>query len=196
LNQVIQKQALVAFGGNLQSGDLPPEATIRKALLAFPEFGITVQRVSTLYSTPCFPTGAGPDYVNAAAVLTLRHIHEAEGVLAILHKIEARFGRKRDQRWGMRTLDIDLLALGESVVPDLATFTRWRDLPSAQQINETPDQLILPHPRMQDRAFVLVPLADVAPDWVHPVSGKTVSQMLAELPVSDRAAVVALPATD
>mgnify|MGYP006161281907 CR=1 FL=1 len=79
---MIQKQALVAFGGNLQSGDLPPEATIRKALLAFPEFGITVQRVSTLYSTPCFPTGAGPDYVNAAAILTLRHIHSAEGVLA------------------------------------------------------------------------------------------------------------------
>lgn len=196
MTPVIQKQALVALGGNLPSDDLAPEATIRAGLLAFPEFGLTVQRVSLLYRTPCFPTGAGPDYVNAAAVLMLRHIHEAEDVLAILHQIEARFGRKRDQRWGMRTLDIDLLALGESVVPDLATFTQWRDLPVAEQVRQTPDRLILPHPRMQDRAFVLVPLADVAPDWVHPVSGKTVMQMLAALPAADRDAVIALPVAD
>jgi 2-amino-4-hydroxy-6-hydroxymethyldihydropteridine diphosphokinase len=196
LNQVIQKQALVAFGGNLPSGDLTPDATIRAALQAFDAFGLTVERVSPLYRTPCFPTGAGPDYVNAAAVLTLRHIQEAEGVLAVLHEIEARFGRRRDQRWGMRTLDIDLLALGDSVLPDLATFARWRDLSAAEQVRQTPDRLILPHPRMQDRAFVLVPLADVAPDWVHPVSGKTVAQMLAALPAADRDAVIALPAAD
>ena len=196
MSQVIQKHALIAFGSNLPSGDLTPEATIRAALLTFHEFDLSVQRVSTFYSTPCFPTGSGPDYVNAAAVLTLRHIHNAEGVLAALHAIEARFGRKREQRWGMRTLDIDLLALGDSVLPDLATFTHWRDLPADQQAQRTPSGLILPHPRLQDRAFVLVPLADVAPDWVHPVSGKTVAQMLAALPAADRDAVIALPATD
>ena len=62
-------------------------------------------------------------------------------------------------------------------------------MPLEQQIDRTPDQLILPHPRVSDRAFVLVPLADIAPDWVHPVTGQTVLQMLEMLPAEDRAAV-------
>ncbi len=89
----------------------------------------------------------------------------------------------------MRTLDIDLLAMGDSVLPDTKTQDSWRALAPEAQIRTTPDQLILPHPRLQDRAFVLVPLADVAPDWVHPRTGLTVLQMLDALPAADREAV-------
>lgn len=89
----------------------------------------------------------------------------------------------------MRTLDIDLLAMGDSVLPDAETQDRWRLLPMEQQVRATPDRLILPHPRLQDRAFVLVPLADVAPDWVHPRTGQSVRAMLAALPTEDRDAV-------
>jgi len=79
------------------------------------------------------------------------------------------------------------------VLPDAATQAAWAALPPAQQIARTPDRLILPHPRLAERAFVLVPLAEVAPDWTHPVTGRSVADMLAALPEGDRTAVVPLP---
>ena len=82
--------------------------------------------------------------------------------------------------------------MGGTVLPDRQTYAEWRDLPLERQMREAPDTLILPHPRMQDRAFVLVPLADIAPGWRHPVSGRTVAQMLADLPDERRDEVRAL----
>ena len=187
-----EKQALVAFGANLSFGDLPPERTILAAIAALERAGLLIGQLSNLYQTPCFPAGVGPDYINAAASIPLRQGQTAAGVLAILHKVEADFGRERQQRWGMRTLDIDLIAIGDSVLPDIATYKAWFGLMPDSQKALAPDQLILPHPRVQDRAFVLVPLADVAADWCHPVLGLTVGQMLASLSQSDRDAVVAL----
>ncbi len=184
------KHALVAFGANLNFGEMSPKSTILAAIAELDRVGLPVTRLSTLYQTPCFPAGAGPDYVNAAAVVTLRHICTAVDILACLHTVEAKFGRERVQRWGMRSLDIDLLALGESVLPDKATYLHWQSLPPEDQRRLAPDQLILPHPRLAERAFVLVPLADVAADWRHPVTGLTVTEMLAALPAASRAEVV------
>ncbi len=188
-----EKQALVAFGANLSFGKMSPTETISSAIAELESEGVTIFRLSRLYQTPCFPSGAGPDYLNAAVIVTLRHNQSVSEILAALHRVEAKFGRERVQRWAGRTLDLDLLAVGESVLPDLQTFLQWRDLPAEAQGRLAPDQLILPHPRMQDRAFVLVPLAEVAPAWRHPVSGLTVLEMLEMLPAADREAVVALP---
>ena len=102
--------------------------------------------------------------------------------MAHLHTIESELGRVRKGRWGQRTIDLDLLAHGDRVCPDERTLRDWMGLPLDLQKNTAPDRLILPHPRMHERGFVLMPLADVAPHWVHPVLGQTVVQMLAGLP--------------
>ncbi|MBA3909548.1 MAG: 2-amino-4-hydroxy-6-hydroxymethyldihydropteridine diphosphokinase [Rhodobacter sp.] len=183
------RKTLVALGANLPFDGRDPAETLRAAVAALAKEGLPVLALSALYATPCFPPGAGPDYVNAAAALDADGMVDVASMMALLHRVEARFGRERAQRWGMRTLDIDLLAMGDSVLPDAETQDHWRNLPPEAQIRAAPDRLILPHPRLQDRAFVLVPLADVAPDWVHPRTGQSVRQMLAALPAADRDAV-------
>ncbi len=184
-----EKNALLAFGANLPFGENLPAETIGQAIIVLSERGLTPVRCSPFYKTPCFPKGAGPDYVNAAALVTVAAGMSAAEVLAVLHSVEADFGRQRATRWGLRTLDIDLLAIGDSVLPDAQTHEHWRALGAEEQVIAAPDRLILPHPRLQDRAFVLVPLASVAPNWVHPVTGLSVSMMLAALPKADRADV-------
>lgn len=181
---------LVALGGNLRSEAGRPEDTLRAALSRLEQRGVVLEAVSRLYRTPCFPAGAGPDYVNAAA--RIRWPGDARSLLRVLHDTETEFGRARTRRWGRRTLDLDLIAMGDLVLPDREVQRRWRELRPDRQAEETPDQLILPHPRLQDRAFVLVPLCDVAPLWRHPVTGSTIAEMAAELPAEARQGVVPL----
>ncbi len=183
-------QAILGLGANLSLGDQSIRSTLESALAELASEDILVQKVSRFYATPCFPAGAGPDYVNAAALLATRL--SPQDVLSRFHEIEESHGRVRKERWGGRVLDLDLLAWGARVMPDANTFRRWQTLPSERQKEQAPEQLILPHPRLQDRAFVLVPMHDVAPDWQHPVSGRTVTQMLADLSSEERNAVRAL----
>jgi 2-amino-4-hydroxy-6-hydroxymethyldihydropteridine diphosphokinase len=182
--------AVVAMGANLNLSGLGPKVTLRNAIKALADRGVVIRAESRFFETPCFPPGAGPDYVNAALLIET-DLTPAQ-LLEVLHEVEHEFGRERVQRWGMRTLDLDLVCYDDQVLPDPATFDRWLSLPADAQRQEAPEQLILPHPRLQDRAFVLVPMADVAPDWRHPVLGQTVQQMLEALPAEDIAAVTPL----
>lgn len=150
-------------------------AALERAIAAMPEAGLRVFAISRFFRTPCFPAGAGPDYVNA--VVKVGFGLSPRQVLDRLHRIEAKFGRTRKERWGMRTLDLDLLAVGDLVLPDPQTHERWRNLPLADQARIAPDCLVLPHPRLQDRAFVLVPMRDVGSEWTHPVLGLSVAHM-------------------
>ncbi len=146
--------------------------------------------VSRFFRTPAYPPGSGPDFVNVAALL--RTALAPGPLLAALHAIEARYGRERLTRWGERTLDIDLLAVEDRILPDEATLRHWMDLAPARQRVEAPDRLILPHPRLHERAFVLIPLAEIAPGWRHPLTGRTVAEMAAALPEADKSAICPL----
>lgn len=180
---------LVALGANLPSDVGAPVETVRAATdeLARKFDGFAASR---LFRCPAFPAGSGPDFVNAAARFS-SDLPPGE-VLDILHDVEARLGRRRGVRWASRVIDLDLIAHGQTVQPDLETQTAWRALTLDQQMTQTPDRLILPHPRLQDRGFVLKPLADVAPEWIHPILGTSVAQMLDALPAQDTEDVVPL----
>jgi 2-amino-4-hydroxy-6-hydroxymethyldihydropteridine diphosphokinase len=181
---------LVAAGSNLPNGDISPLETVRHAQISLEQRGWRPLRVSSYYQNPAWPPGAGaPDYVNA--VLRVAGEGGPERLLADLHAIEAAAGRTRGARDQSRTLDLDLLAWGELVLPDAATAGRWVDAKGDDR-RAMPDRLILPHPRMHERAFVLVPLAEVAPDWRHPILGKTAADLRDALPGAALAGLRAL----
>ena len=173
------------MGGNA------PEVVLIRALEVIAGQGGVIRRVSRFYRTPAFPAGSGADYVNAAAEIEFSH--GAQDVLSSLHEIEHRFGRRRLERWGPRTLDLDLLGCGDLVVPDAALVRRWMDLPPELQPQAVPDRLLLPHPRLHERAFVLIPLVDIAPDWRHPILDQSAAQLLDALPRHARADIKAIP---
>ncbi|WP_348984598.1 2-amino-4-hydroxy-6-hydroxymethyldihydropteridine diphosphokinase [Aliiroseovarius sp. S2029] len=181
-------KVLVSLGSNATSSLRESAKIIHDAVEQLAALGLRITRKSRYYSTPCFPAGAGPDFVNA--VVGIDSDLPPADILAVLHEVEEAFGRERPSRWAPRTLDLDLLACGDQILPDIFILKRWMTLPLAEQMKQAPDQLILPHPRLHERAFVLIPLADVAPQWRHPITQMTVKQMVDELPDADKKGVL------
>jgi 2-amino-4-hydroxy-6-hydroxymethyldihydropteridine diphosphokinase len=152
------EQAAIALGAN--QGDC--RATLESALAALDASpGVRLLARSRWYrSAPVGPPQ--PDYVNGCALLAVTL--EPDALLELLLATERRFGRVRHERWGPRILDLDLLLMGDRRL-------------------STP-RLTLPHPRLRERAFVLVPLAEIAPAWIDPVTGRSVAALAAALPAA------------
>jgi 2-amino-4-hydroxy-6-hydroxymethyldihydropteridine diphosphokinase len=177
----------LALGANMPSNAGAAHETLIAVLMALNANGLTLTAISRFFKTPAFPAGSGPDYVNAC--VKVNSPDTCDQILLTLHRIEADFGRVRGERWAARGCDIDLLAVGNYILPNRDLQARWRALPLEDQLVEAPDQLILPHPRMTERAFVLIPLLDIAPDFVDPVSGVGIAALLNALPEADKAEI-------
>jgi len=183
---------LIALGANLPQGTAAPEETLARAIEAIERLpGVALRARAAFYRTPAVPAGSGPDFVNTAVALDTDLAPDL--LLEALHAIEAGLGRTRPSRWAPRVCDIDMIACEDMILPDRETVAEWMalDLGAAQSV--VPPRLILPHPRMQNRAFVLLPLLDIAPEWRHPVSGHSVREMVSALPPEATGGIVRLP---
>lgn len=174
---------IVALGANVASTVGKPHETLQIALKLINRKAIDVLRVSSWWRTPAFPAESGDDFVNAVA--TLRSALAPSDILAQLHEVEAELGRVRQKRWEPRSCDLDLIAYEDQIAPDQTEVSRLMALGMTAVDQPPPDQLILPHPRMHERGFVLAPMAEVAPDWCHPILGKTTAELLADLPAEN-----------
>lgn len=183
---------LIAYGSNLSNALGESQKITNLACERLAERGIRILQRSGDFRSPAWPPGSGPDFVNG--VILGETACDAAKVLAILHEVEAGLGRTRRKRWEARVIDLDLIDFGGQVLPDVGTWTRWADLAPDRQQAEAPEALVLPHPRVQDRPFVLVPLGVVAPDWAHPVTGMSVRAMIEALEPGRVAEVRRLPA--
>ena len=147
---------IVALGGNLAAGEAQLRGRLEAALAALPELGLQAVRCSRFWRSAAWPDPAQPAFLNAVALVDTAL--DALRTLEALHRVEALFGRVRDRPNAPRTLDLDLIAFGREV---------------------SAGALVLPHPRAAERLFVMGPLAELAPDWRHPVTSERAADLAA-----------------
>ena len=146
----------LSIGGNLGKR----RANLAKAVFLINQQIGSVITVSSLYKTKAWGVENQPDFLNQVLIVETRL--SPEQVLATALAIETKMGRKRERKWYTRLIDIDVLFYGQEVIKT--------------------DNLTLPHPFLQDRNFVLVPLAEIAPDYIHPILKKYVKELLNTCP--------------
>ncbi len=153
---------LIGMGSNLISAEFETSQSLLEASFnSMENQGLKVVERSSWYRSAPIPASDQPWFVNG--VVRVESNLEPEALLQVLHTVENEYGRVRRRRNESRTLDLDLLAYDDRIV------------------NEA-DGLVLPHPRLQERGFVLLPLAELAPQWRHPTSGLRAAELLDSLP--------------
>tara|TARA_A100001011_G_C14269437_1_gene826300 strand:- start:85 stop:648 length:564 start_codon:yes stop_codon:yes gene_type:complete len=176
-------QSLISYGSNLDGPFGSPRETIDRALDEIKTDNLILVKKSRDYSSAAFPDKTKPRYVNGC--IEIRVKMKPQQLLCHLKFIERKMGRIHSKRWDSRICDLDLLSFDDIVYPNEAEFNYWRKLDPEQQSSQKPEKLLLPHPRIQDRAFVLKPLLEIAPRWIHPVLKMSVREMLQDLPTAE-----------
>jgi 2-amino-4-hydroxy-6-hydroxymethyldihydropteridine diphosphokinase len=151
---------LIALGANLPSIYGKPDDTLEEAKRELARRGISIMKSSKIMISDPVPVSDQPKYRNA--VVSVSTVFSSQELLAELKSIEADFGREDTERNAARVLDLDLIAYDGRII-------QGRDL-------------MVPHPRMHQRAFVLGPLMEIAPNWVHPVLKRTAAELFHSLP--------------
>ena len=163
---------LIGLGANLPSAEFgPPPASLDAALRMLQQSGVVVLKRSRWYRTAPVPASDQPWFVNGVAAVETAL--DPAALLTLMQSIETHFGRVRRERDAARVLDLDLLDYAGRVSEGGAPF------------------LTLPHPRLTERAFVLLPLAEVAPGWRHPATGMGVDELLQRLPTGQAVKLLA-----
>jgi 2-amino-4-hydroxy-6-hydroxymethyldihydropteridine diphosphokinase len=162
----------LALGSNLHGPWGSPADALDRAVEALAAEGVAVVARSRWYRSAPYGGVAAGDFVNGVVAVATHRPPEA--LMRLCHRVERAAGRARRARWGSRTLDLDLIAYHDVVMdPARRGVGRWR------ASGRVP--LTVPHPDMASRAFVLVPLREIAPGWHHPVTGLTADAMLRRL---------------
>lgn len=162
-----RRVVVLALGANLQSRWGAPPATFARAVALLREGGVVVRWASSLYRTKAVGPGLQESYYNA--IVAAETDLPPSVLLRFVKGLERQAGRRRGRLWGPRPLDIDLIDY------------KGVGLGKAGRIR-LPGQLILPHPELHRRSFVLAPLAEALPDWRHPRLGASAAQLRKRLP--------------
>lgn len=189
---------VIALGSNMETDAGSPLTLINKSINLLTDNNITVLARSPIYRSAPFPPMDQPDFLNA--VVTAGTDIPPDDLMALLHDIETELGRKRRIRWEQRPIDIDLIDYHKYVT---ITSDKYVSTAKNQCLSECPNfsraskpliqagipvevakplPLTLPHPRAHERAFVLLPLRDIAPDWRHPCFDLGVEDLILNLP--------------
>jgi len=166
-----QPLIVIGLGANLPSAAYGgPKATLTAALERFEDAGLHVTARSRWYESEPVPKSAQPNFING--VVRVETDMTPAALMAVLQRIEKEFGRIKGVRNAARCIDLDIIAYGDKV-------TRGETVP------------LLPHPRMHERAFVLLPLREIVPRWYHPFLGRTLDQLIDRLPRDQTARPIA-----
>ena len=172
---------VVVLGSNLSSEFGNSAETLKKCvdeIRSNPSIESLLE--SNWYISASFLNKRDPRYVNVGISFS-KKLKPIE-LLNFNSGLENKYGRKRRERWGPRTCDIDLLLCDQQILPSKLYFNKWLNLSLSDQIRLVPNELILPHPRLQERTFFLKPLIDLQPDWRHPFLKLKAKEMLDSLP--------------
>ena len=165
MDEIMGSRLFIGLGANLTpDGYASPREGCVAAVSALADEGVYLSALSHWYESAPVPISDQPWYLNAVAEATTEL--DAASTLAALHRIERRFGRIRAERNAARVLDLDLLDF-------------------AGMVSDASD-LVLPHPRLHERAFVLLPLGELCPDWVHPLSGIAIQDLITMIPADQQ----------
>jgi len=153
---------LIAYGSNLSFGASSASQAFAAVVKALQDNGVNMNKISRLWASRAWPDPTQPAYVNA--VMAVETALGPSELLSVLHSVERQFGRVRGEPNAPRTVDLDLIAYGRRVIGE--------------------DGLSVPHPRAHERGFVMGPLSEILPDWVHPVRQQTARELFKTITIA------------